>query len=320
MAFNFGINPSTWLREAQANLIQFAICPFNIGRLHEGGHPDLYHITPVISLSRFPAPDFSVAPVSTGYAASLAASSIGMDGDAGESEHLARRMRDLPIALTPAFRAAFPGGIFGVLVARGCVNRPSVVASQADQRAVEARLRERFPNETVDGDPVAMAYAAYFRRYGARYPVVHQAKGIIAGRPIESPSALVEAMFTAELDSLVLTSGHDLDALAGPLRVDVAGGREAYTKLSGKPQTLKPGDMIVRDAEGVIASVLCGPDFRTRLHAESSAALFGAWCPTGLTTAVVEAHLDTLTRLLKREWPDAVIEAPRIISAEAGTS
>jgi DNA/RNA-binding domain of Phe-tRNA-synthetase-like protein len=111
----------------------------------------------------------------------------------------------------------------------------------------------------------------------------------------------------------------DLDALAGTLRVDVAEDGDAYTKLSGKAQTLKPGDMIVRDAEGVIASVLYGPDFRTRLRAESSAALFAAWCPTGLDAAMVEAHLETLTRLLRREWPEVVIEAPRIVSAEAGT-
>lgn len=225
----------------------------------------------------------------------------------------------MQIDLTPAFRTAYPGGIFGTLLASGCPNRSHVTALATDQRAVEARLRERFPGETIDADPVARAYAGYFRRYAARYPVVHQARTVIAGRPIESPSALVEVMFTAEVDSLVLTSGHDLDALAGPLWVDVAGDGDAYTRISGKAQTPKPGDMIVRDAEGVIASVLYGPDFRTRLRAESSAALFGAWCPAGLTAARVAAHFDTLTRLLRQEWPDADIDAPRILSAQPGT-
>lgn len=220
----------------------------------------------------------------------------------------------MQIDLTPAFRTAYPGGIFGALLASGCPNRPHVTALAADQRAVEARLRERFPGETIDADPVARAYAGYFRRYGARYPVVHQVRTILAGRPIESPSALVEAMFTAEMDSLVLTSGHDLDALEGSLRVDIAQDGDAYARISGKVQTLKPGDMIVRDAQGIIASVLYGPDFRTRLRAESTAALFGAWCPTGLTAAMVQAHLEVLTRLLRREWPHAVIDSPRIWS------
>ena len=217
--------------------------------------------------------------------------------------------------LTSEFRAALPSGIFGALVVRGCPNRTRALALPPVQREVEDRLRRRFPGESIDADPVAQAYAGYFRRFGSRYPVVHQAKTILAGRPIESPSALVEAMFTAEVDSLVLTSGHDLDVLAGSLTVDVARDGDRYTKINGKEQALKPGDMVVRDAEGVIASVLYGPDFRTRLREESSAALFGAWCPVGLTAAAAEVHLDFLAALLRQEWPDAAIEPVRILHA-----
>lgn len=218
----------------------------------------------------------------------------------------------MEIELTANFREAFPDGIFGALIARHCPNRVRAAALGPAQRAIEARLRERFPGDTLDSDPVALAYAAYFRRYGARYPVVHQARTIIVGRTIESPSALVEVMFTAEVDSLVLTSGHDLAALAGPLRVDVARAGDVYTKLSGKEQVLKPGDMVVRDAEGIIACVLYGPDFRTRLRPKTHAALFGAWCPAGLSAGIAEAHLTTLAGLLRQEWPETIVEAPRI--------
>lgn len=216
------------------------------------------------------------------------------------------------VELRPEFRAAFPEGIFGVLIARDCANRPDSTRLGPAQRAVEGRLRQRFPGDAIDVDPVAVAYRGYFRRFGNRYPVVHQAKAILTGRPIESPSALVEAMFTAEVDSLVLTSGHDLDALAEPLQVDVARDGDLYTKISGKEERLRPGDMIVRDAEGVIASVLHGPDSRTRLRAASTAALFGAWCPVGLAADVAERHLNALAALLRLEWPEAIIDAPRI--------
>ncbi|HET8679796.1 MAG TPA: hypothetical protein VFM39_06720 [bacterium] len=221
------------------------------------------------------------------------------------------------IDLTPAFCLAFPSGLFGALIVRGCPNRTRATALVAEKRAVEARLRERFGVEGIDGDPVARAYAEHFRRHGTRYPVVHQAKAVLQGRSIESPSALVEVMFTAELDSLVLTSGHDLESLSGPLRVDVALDGDVYTKLSLKEQTTRRGDMVVRDAEGIIASVLYGPDHRTRVREETTAALFGAWCPLGITAAAVEAHLDTVAVLVRREWPDAAIDPPRIVSASA---
>lgn len=221
----------------------------------------------------------------------------------------------MQIELTPSFHGAFRDGVFGALIAHGCANRPRATAIGPDQRRVETRLRNRFPGNAIDTDPVAVAYASYFRRFGGRYPVVHQAKTIIAGRPIESASALVEVMFTAELDSLVLTSGHDLRALNGSLRVDVARADEGYTKLSGKEQALRPGDMVVRDAEGIIASVAHGPDLRTRLREDSAAALFGAWCPHGIRAAAVEAHLATLAALLRREWPGATMEPPQILRA-----
>src|SRR6267143_1346672 len=92
----------------------------------------------------------------------------------------------MKITLTPAFCSAYPDGIFGVLIARGCANRPQTLAIAAVKWGVEGRLRERFPGETIDTDPVARAYAQYFRGYGGRYPVVHQAKTVLAGRSIES--------------------------------------------------------------------------------------------------------------------------------------
>ncbi len=216
------------------------------------------------------------------------------------------------VVLTPAFYAAYPDGIFGMLIVRGCANRPRALAITSEERAVEARLRSQFPGDTIEAHPIARAYAQYFRRYGGRYPVVHQAKTVLAGRPIESNSALVEAMFTAELDSLILTSGHDLQALQSPLVVDVAVAGDAYTKLSGKDQMLKMGDMVVRDAEGIIASVVHGPDARTRLQRETTAALFGAWCPVGITSSTVEGHLARLAELIRQEWPDAAVEAPEV--------
>src|SRR5713226_4014132 len=128
----------------------------------------------------------------------------------------------MDIALTPAFYSAYPKGIFGVLIARGCANRPQTLSIAADKRAVEGRLRERFPGETIDDHPVARAYAQYFRRYGGRYPVVHQAKTLLAWRTVEGASALVDALFTTRIDSSVLTPGRDLGALRPPLAVDVS--------------------------------------------------------------------------------------------------
>jgi DNA/RNA-binding domain of Phe-tRNA-synthetase-like protein len=219
------------------------------------------------------------------------------------------------LALSQRFTDTFPDGVFGALIVGGCPNRPAGSVLAARTRAIEASLRARHVTEPIDARPVARAYAAYFKRYGQRYPVTHQARTILGGRPIESPWALVEAMFAAEVDTLVLTSGHDLDALSGALLVDVGLDGEGYTKLNGKDQAIAPGDMVVRDAVGVIASVLYGPDFRTRLRETSRAALFGAWCPEGVAADFVRSHLDSLATLIAIEWPQATIEPPQVLAS-----
>jgi DNA/RNA-binding domain of Phe-tRNA-synthetase-like protein len=225
--------------------------------------------------------------------------------------------RVMDLETTPNFRAAYPDGSFGALVVRNCSNRPNVEALAWELRMVEEGLRARFPCDSIDSHPVARAYAGYFKRFGGRYPVVHQAKSVLAGKPIESGSALVTAMFAAELDSLVLTSGHDLGALAWPLRVDVASDGDSYTKISGKAQVLRLGDMVVRDREGVIASVLFGPDHRTRMRQETDAVLFGAWSPSAAPPHTVGGHLEMLARLIRIEWPGAEIEPPLIVTASS---
>jgi DNA/RNA-binding domain of Phe-tRNA-synthetase-like protein len=221
----------------------------------------------------------------------------------------------MDLQATPRFRAAYPDGTFGALVVRNCTNRPHADALDREIRAVEEGLRARFPCDAIDRHPLARAYAEHFKRFGGRYPVVHQAKAVLAGRAIEGASALVTAMFTAELDSLVLTSGHDLNTLAPPLCVDVASDGDSYTKISGKAQVLRPGDMVVRDRKGVIASVFFGPDHRTRMQPETGAVLFGAWCPLTAPPGTVDAHFAALARLIRLEWPAAEIAVPVMLRA-----
>jgi DNA/RNA-binding domain of Phe-tRNA-synthetase-like protein len=223
----------------------------------------------------------------------------------------------MQVVLSEKFKAAHPAGVFGVLVARGCPNRPRAAALADSRLVVETRLRERFAERPIEADPVAGAYAAYFKRRGQRYPVIHQVRTVLGGRPIQGRSALVEAMFTAELDSLVLTSGHDLAALTGGLLVDVAGPGERYVKINGKEQAMTAGDMVVRDAQGVIACVLYGPDFRTRLRDDSRDALFGAWCPAGVAPEIARRHLERLADLVRLEWPEAQVDEPRVLTSAA---
>ena len=91
-----------------------------------------------------------------------------------------------------------------------------------------------------------------------------------------------------------MTSGHDADTVQGSLIYDLADDGEEYVKLNGKKQVLLKNDIVLRDDEGVLASILFGPAGRTSITMETVNPLFFAWCPIGITLEAVEAHLSTI--------------------------
>jgi DNA/RNA-binding domain of Phe-tRNA-synthetase-like protein len=119
-------------------------------------------------------------------------------------------------------------------------------------------------------------------------------------------------MFMAELDDLLLTAGHDLDVVRQPLTLDVAKGTEAYTLLRGDGQTLKPGDMFIRDGEGVISSVIYGPDRRTQIRPETRNAMFTAYAPAGIGAETVENHLKHILHNIRLFAPDVTAETREV--------
>ena len=171
------------------------------------------------------------------------------------------------------WKTAYPDAHVGVLVMRDVINPPSHAELEQRKVALEQDLRSRYADHdraALTQLPVLQAYAAYYRRFKKTYHVQLQLESIVfKGRSIPSVAALVEAMFMAEIKNLLLTAGHDLDALQLPLTLDVARGDERYTLLRGQEQELKAGDMFIRDGTGVISSILYGPDQRTAINAQT---------------------------------------------------
>jgi DNA/RNA-binding domain of Phe-tRNA-synthetase-like protein len=138
---------------------------------------------------------------------------------------------------------------------------------------------------------------------------------VFKGRSLPDVAALVEAMFMAELDDLLLTAGHDLDTLALPLTLDVAQGTETYTLLRGDPQTLKAGDMFIRDGEGVVSSIIYGPDRRTQITPETRSVVFTVYAPPGIAPETVQAHLRSLEANVRLIAPGAEVAQSTVLAA-----
>jgi DNA/RNA-binding domain of Phe-tRNA-synthetase-like protein len=161
----------------------------------------------------------------------------------------------------------------------------------------------------IASHPVLQAYSEYYRRFKKTYHIQLQLESIVLkGKSIPGVAALVEAMFMAEMQDMLLTAGHDLDVLHLPLTLDVATGTERYTLLRGEEQVLKPGDMLISDQTGVISSILYGPDQRTQISPGTRNVVFTVYAPPGIDEQTVTAHLRHIKENVLVFSPQAQIE------------
>ena len=211
------------------------------------------------------------------------------------------------LTASDGWRSAFPGAVVGALVLRGVHNPEESPALEAAKRELESELRAA---ANPDDEPILRAYADYYRAHGKTYHVTAQRQSVaVKGKPIPSRAALVEAMYMAELRNLILTAGHDLDALTPALRADVSAGGERYVLLSGAEAELGAGDMLMADGAGIVSSVLRGPDQRSRITRETSGVLFAVYAPEGVGEAAVQRHFEDIRANVELVAPDAQTEA-----------
>jgi len=221
------------------------------------------------------------------------------------------------LIVSEAWKRAYPGAAVGVLVVRDVLNPERHAALDKRKEELENQLRARFSDydrAALKALPTIQAYNAYYKRYKKTYHVQHQLESVaFKGKPIPRVAALVEVMFVAELKNLLLTAGHDLDAVQVPVKLDVAEGSERYIRLNGQEQGLKPGDMMIADAQGVISCVLYGPDRRTRITPETHQVLFTVYAPPGIGEQAVHDHLHDIQANVLLVAPQAEVELLEVV-------
>ncbi len=222
--------------------------------------------------------------------------------------------------VSDVWKVTYPNAHAGVLVMRDVINLPRHAGLDQRKTALEAELRARFAGQdraAILSHPILQAYDAYYRQFKKTYHVQLQLESILfKGKSIPSVAALVEAMFMAEVDNLLLTAGHDLDKLHLPLTLDVAQGTESYTLLRGTPQTPKLGDMMIVDGEGIISSIVYGPDQRTQITAQTRNAVFTVYAPGGVSEDAVTHHLQEIQEYVQIIAPDAKVELLKVFGAD----
>jgi DNA/RNA-binding domain of Phe-tRNA-synthetase-like protein len=215
------------------------------------------------------------------------------------------------LAISDAWKETYPGASIGILTMRD-VHNPVQHPALAERKAeLERDIRAGYAGydrAKLKALPVLQAYTDYYKRFRKTYHVQLQLESVaFKGKPIPSVAALVEAMFMAELRDLLLTSGHDLEAVQPPISIDVADGSERFVRMDGQEQQTKPDDMIISDSVAILSSVIYGPDRRTQIGPETRQVLFTTYAPPGIEPETVRQHLQHIRDYVLLVAPEAQV-------------
>jgi DNA/RNA-binding domain of Phe-tRNA-synthetase-like protein len=226
----------------------------------------------------------------------------------------------LTITATDAWKEAHPGAQIGLLEISGVDNSQPALALDQEKRAIEGRIREKYAefsrNDFLDL-PVMAAYHRYYRKFGYTYHVLLQLESIVLkGKSLPNVLPLVDANFAAELDTLILTAGHDVAQLEAPILIDVACEGDEITQMNGSRKDVPVGDMLMRDAQGVTCTILRGQDNRSPISKSTTHVLYVSYVPDGVTETQVRAQLDLMKKHVRLFAPNCIVEQSIIINTK----
>ena len=225
----------------------------------------------------------------------------------------------LDISATNAWRAAHPGAVIGLLELSGVDNTHASVELNQHKRETEARLREQYQGYTRPDFlslPVMSAYNRYYKRFSKTYHVLLQLESIVLkGKSLPDVSPLVDSNFLAEVETLVLTAGHDVAKLQGSVSMDVSREGDQIAQMTGGVKPVLAGDMIMRDAHGVCCSIIYGQDNLSPISPETTHVLYVAYAPVDVPAEAVNAQLQKIEDNIRLFSPTAVVELRQLLSA-----
>jgi DNA/RNA-binding domain of Phe-tRNA-synthetase-like protein len=225
----------------------------------------------------------------------------------------------LEISGTTEWSAAHPGAVIGLLEISEVENNAISTALNRRKQEIVAQLRRDyagFSRQDFLALPVMAAYEKYYKRFDKTYHVLLQVESIVLkGKDLPDVSPLVDANFTAEVNTFVLTAGHDVARLEPPVLIDVSRLGDEITPMRGDTRPIRAGDMVMRDRHGVCCSILYGQDNRSPITVDTRSVLYVAYVPPGVPVEAVDAQLQQIEQNIRLFAPQVRVEQCRLLAA-----
>ena len=226
----------------------------------------------------------------------------------------------LALTISKKIKTIYPEALLGILAIRNVCNPNQHEELNRCKLDLENNLREKYAGldkaYLKNMEPIK-TYGDYYKRFKKTYHVLLQLESIVfKNKSIPKVASLVEAMFMAELKNLLLTAGHDLDAIDLPIKLEVSSGGEKYIQLNGQEKELIPNDMMVSDLQGITSSIIYGPDKRTQIKPDTRNVLFVVYAPPGIEKPRILQHLQDIQNYVHIIAPKSEVELLKVYESK----
>lgn len=224
------------------------------------------------------------------------------------------------IQFTEPFFTTHPNATIGILEISNICNSTTNDPFEEEKERIEESLRNKYSQFTradFNALPAISAYRTYYKQFKKSYHVQLQIESIaLKGKSLPHVSPLVDINFMTEVQTMLLTAGHDVSKLNGPITMDVSREGDVITQLNGKARDMRIGDMIMRDGDSVSCSVIYGQDNHSPISNNTSHVLYVSYCPPGISESDLDHHLTMIKDYIQSFCPEMKLEQLSIMTAE----
>ena len=203
----------------------------------------------------------------------------------------------MDFAISPAYRARYPGVGFGLTRITGCGPVTDQQGYEGHKRKLLRKMRKR---ETLAEITQRIeTYDRFFQSFGFECPLPkHLHRTVHSGFP--QYNLMVDAHFMAEMCAGILVAVTDYDRIEGRLTLDVAREGETSNGMGGRLFTTKEGEIVLRDERDIICVLCQGADEKTRVKDDSRNILFYAYAVPGIDGVYLEQGLTVAAETMER--------------------
>ena len=210
----------------------------------------------------------------------------------------------------------------GILSIKNIANSDPDKFLEKIKKETEADLIRRFstlPRDEINNDPALKAYRDYFKKFKKTYQILLQLESVAKkGRSFPAVNPLTDSCFLAEMNTFVLTAGHDEALLADSVLFDISDDNDGFTRINGEEIILKRDDIIMKSGGKNVCSVIYGQDNSTVLSASTENAFFVSYAPEGVPAKSVAENLDLIEFYISSFCPSSETSLKRIFSLNSG--